>query len=118
MSDTEDRARDAAQDDHAAREERQGWVRIHADELRHQLDEASRDGYAEGYRDGTKDGYDISADQNRPAAAARTENAYEHGLLIWAYRMLEERSYSVGIEMENAMMLDRLKLWLEHGIEA
>lgn len=39
-------------------------------------------------------------------------------LLAWAYRHLERRSYSVCKETEDALMMGRLKLFLEHGIEA
>jgi len=41
------------------------------------------------------------------------ENAFLEEMLRWAYSKLHERSFS---NMDDALMADRIKLWLEHGI--
>ncbi len=41
------------------------------------------------------------------------ENALLNEMLKWAYGKLYERSFS---NMDDALMADRIKLWLEHGI--
>ncbi len=41
------------------------------------------------------------------------ENQYLAEMLRWAYGKLYGRTFS---NMEDALMADRIKLWLEHGI--
>lgn len=41
------------------------------------------------------------------------ENQYLAEMLRWAYGKLHGRTFS---NMDDALMADRIKLWLEHGI--
>jgi hypothetical protein len=76
------------------RQEKNGMAVISREDWKRRLDDAATDGYAEGRSD---------------------ESAELLPLLTWAYSKLVYRSFD---NMDDALMMDRINLLLQHGVKA